>query len=341
MEYPKDKYEILIGDDCTDKKISKSLNEFAKKHKIVKVTKRPNRRGFKAGNLNNMLKNSKGEIIVIFDSDFVPSVNFLKKTIPYFQDPKVGCVQTRMGYLNSDQNIVTKCASGLLMIFHNFAIPFCNLGGISFFCGSGGAIRKTALGEVGNWDENNITEDCELTVSLIEKGYSNIYLTDEVSSGEVPFTLKGFIKQQMRWAYGTTTTFLCHLKSLILHENLKIHQKLILIFAGFGYVLCPIIIALTISGILHMFIVPARPPVLMDFFHMIFSFVVLSGFLFAGFYSFKKEKKLKMFPSYIFGTLTVGSLISATNTYALMKAFFGRKMNAWNNTPKLGNLKSV
>ena len=342
MKYPKNRYEIIIGNDCTDKSISKSIEKFAEKHSgMVKVTRRPNRKGFKAGNLNNMLKYSKGEVIVIFDSDFVPPENFLERTIPYFEDQKVGCVQTRMGYLNPEQNIVTKCASGLLMIFHNFAIPLYNITGISFFCGSGGAIRKSILKKVGNWDEDNITEDCEFSVRLIEHGYKNIYLHGEVASGEVPFTLKGFVKQQMRWAYGTTSTFITHMKSLMTSNKLEIHQKLLLLFTGFGYMMCPIIIAFTASGIVHAFLVPFRPPVWVDLFNMVFSFIILSGFMFIGFLSLKQENKTKMYPSYLLGMLTVGTLISVTNTYALLRFLFRKGMKSWNKTPKLGNLNIV
>jgi len=342
MDYPKDKYEIIIGDDCTDKKISKLIENFAMKNEgMVKITKRPNRIGFKAGNLNNMLKSSIGEIIAVFDSDFTPHKDFLKKTVPYFEDKKVGCVQTRMGYLNSGQNIVSKCASGLLMIYHNFAIPLFNKGGFSFFCGSGGVIKKSILKKVGGWDETNITEDCEFSLRLIENGYKNIYLHEEVASGEVPFTIKGFINQQMRWAYGTTSTFINHMSSLMSSKGLKFHQKSLLLFAGFGYIMCPIIIAFTASGILHAFLVPSRPATWFDLFNMVSSFTFLSGFMFVGFISLKKENKLKMYPSYLFGMLTVGTIISTTNTYALFKSFFKKNMKSWNNTPKLGNLKSV
>ncbi len=340
MDYPKEKYEIIIGDDCTDKKISNSIHEFADKHPdMIKVTTRPNRKGYKAGNLNNMMKYSKGEIFVVFDADFVAPKNFLRKTVPYFEDPKVGCVQTRMGFLNPGQNIITKCASGLLMIFHHFAIPLFNMGGFSLFCGSGGLIRRSALEEVGGWKEDNITEDCEFSVSILERGYKNIYLPNQVSSGEVPFTLKGFVKQQMRWSYGTTSTFINHFKSIMSTGHLKPHQKLLLLFCGFGYVMCPIIIAFTASGLVHTFLVPPRPPQWMDLIHISSSFIILSGFMFIGFLSLIKEKKAIMFPSYVFGMLTVGTLVSATNSYALFKSLFKKSMKSWNNTPKLGNIK--
>lgn len=342
MKYLKDRYEIIIGDDCTDKNISESIENFARKHPdMVKITRRPNRKGYKAGNLNNMLKYSRGEIIVIFDSDFIPPTDFLKKTIPHFENPKVACVQTRMGYLNPKQNIVTRYASSLLMMFHNFIIPLYNLVGLSFFCGSGAAIKKDILKEIGSWDENNITEDCEFSIRIIEHGYKNIYLHDEVSFGEVPFTLKGFINQQMRWGYGTNTTFINHLKSLMGHKKLGIHQKILLLLTIIGYVICPILIVFTASGVVRSILEPSRAITYLDIFNTLFSFLVLSGFIFVGFFSLKKENKIEMFPSFIFGVLTVGILILITNSYALLKALFKKNMKTWNNTPKLGNLSSV
>ena len=342
MKYPKDKYEIIIGDDCTDKTISKSIEKFAKRYPdMVKVTKRSNRKGFKAGNLNNMLKYSKGEIIVVFDSDFVPSLNFLKKTVPYFKDPKVACVQTRMGYLNPKQNIITKYASVLLMIYHNFIIPLYNLTGLSFFSGSGAAIRKKVLKKVGYWDEDNITEDCEFSIRLFEHGYKNIYLHDEVSYGEVPFTIKAFIKQQMRWACGTVATFFSHLKSLMGDKKLGIHHKMLFLLTLLGYIICPILFAFTSSGIVRSILEPSRPIILFDIFTMVSSFLILSGFIFVGFFSLKRENRIDMFPSFVFGIFTVGILILITNSYALFKVLFKKNVNVWNNTPKLGNLKSV
>jgi cellulose synthase/poly-beta-1,6-N-acetylglucosamine synthase-like glycosyltransferase len=81
MDYPEDRFEIIIGDDSNDPKVSKLIDDFAKKHKKVKVVRRGTNFGFKAGNLNNMLKYSKGDIIVVFDSDFIPKKDFLKNTL--------------------------------------------------------------------------------------------------------------------------------------------------------------------------------------------------------------------------------------------------------------------
>src|SRR3989338_5918095 len=87
FDYPKDRYEILIGDDSNDPEVSGKLKEFAGDNPRVRIIKRPSNIGFKPGNLNSMLKHSKGEFLVIFDSDFVPQADFLKKIMhPFMMD---------------------------------------------------------------------------------------------------------------------------------------------------------------------------------------------------------------------------------------------------------------
>ena len=143
FNYPKDKYEIIVADDSNDGVTSKLLKTFGNK---IKLIKRRSREGFKAGALNNAMKYSNGEIIVIFDSDFTPHKNFLKRIIsPFLYDEKISIVQSRMGFLNSDYNIVTKFASTVLMIFHHFICSFNDMIGTPFFCGTHGAIRRKAL----------------------------------------------------------------------------------------------------------------------------------------------------------------------------------------------------
>src|SRR5690606_6802294 len=111
IDYPKDKLEIQVLDDSTDEsfeKTAKHIQDLQKTGIDIKQLTRTNREGFKAGALKEGLKTAKGEFIAIFDADFLPKSNWLKNTIPYFKDPKIGVVQTRWSHLNRDYSILTR-----------------------------------------------------------------------------------------------------------------------------------------------------------------------------------------------------------------------------------------
>ncbi|HEY9486988.1 MAG TPA: glycosyltransferase, partial [Chryseosolibacter sp.] len=111
IDYPREKLEIQILDDSTDETsgiIYQKLEWLQRLELDIVHIRRKKRTGYKAGALQEALKTAKGEFIVIFDSDFIPEENFLKKTIPYFQDPQVGVVQTRWGHINKDYSLITR-----------------------------------------------------------------------------------------------------------------------------------------------------------------------------------------------------------------------------------------
>src|SRR5690554_6504061 len=112
LDYPKDKYEIQVLDDSTDETvevIAKKVEEVKAKYGVdIKHIHRTNRVGYKAGALDDALPQSKGEFIAIFDVDFLPDVDFLQKTIPQFEDEKVGVVQTRWGHINKNYSLLTE-----------------------------------------------------------------------------------------------------------------------------------------------------------------------------------------------------------------------------------------
>src|SRR3989338_1767283 len=138
FDYPKDKYEILIGDDSDNPEVSRKLKEFANGNELVKVIKRDSNAGYKPGNLNNMLKHSKGEILVIFDSDFVPDNDFLPRIVkPFMKDRKIAGVQARWKLINANQNMISALGATIVSTYHHIAIPFTfNKRGIVFLCGS-------------------------------------------------------------------------------------------------------------------------------------------------------------------------------------------------------------
>jgi cellulose synthase/poly-beta-1,6-N-acetylglucosamine synthase-like glycosyltransferase len=339
FDYPKNKFEIIFADDSRDV-TKKVIDNFVKKHpNKVRVFRRNTREGFKSGALNNVLKHSKGDIIVIFDSDFVPSRKFLKGIVkPFFEDDKIAIVQSRMGYINHNQNFITKLASTFLMIYHNFYCPMSGKMGITFFCGTHGAIRKDVLLEAGGWNERNITEDAELSIKIFKKGYKSVYLPNLKVKGELPFTFEAFVRQQMRWTYGMTRTFIDNAKSIWFGNRFSLSQKALMTYLTFGGLIFPFVVVMTIAGLLGMITGTPHPITLEELLNTFKNFAITSGFFIISFIALKRENKLSLYKSSFFSTLTVGIVLSIFNAVALLRAIFNRPM-IWYRTPKFGSIR--
>ena len=229
FDYPKNKYDIIIGDDSSDKTISKKIDVFAKKHKdIVKVTRRGSNIGYKPGNLNHMLKYTRGEYIVIFDSDFLPEKDFLRRLIaPFIHDSDLSAVQARWITKNYSQNLVSIVGGTIPLLTHYLGLPFLNLiNGNSFIGGSAEAIKKSELIKMGGWQNGSLTEDIEYSLRLTKAGKKILYLETLHCKCEAPFTLPDLGKQQMRWAYGVITAIKEHFFGIVKNKKLSFNNKL-------------------------------------------------------------------------------------------------------------------
>ena len=339
MDYPRNKMEIIIGDDSTDPKVSKKLKAFARKHNNVKVTKRETNEGYKPGNLNHMLKYSNGDIIVIFDSDFVPPRNFLKKIVkPFLEDERVACVQAKWDYMNIKQNKVSKFASAALMVYHNLLAPINNKLGVSLLFGSAEAVRKDVLIKLGGWKNWSMTEDVEFSLRALKEGYRIIYLSDIKAKSEVPFTLHGLAKQQKRWAYGNTKAFLQHAKWIIFSKKLNPAQKFFISFTLLGYISAPLLVFLMFLGFVIWFTGTPESINIMKFSVTTTQLIIInSGFLSAMLLSLGLNKKLHIAKSVVVASVTVGVFVAMSVFDGLMKAFFGKRMK-WFMIEKRGNL---
>lgn len=330
FDYPKDKYEIVVADDSNDGVTTKLLERFGDK---IKLVRRNFREGFKAGALNNAMKYSNGEIIVIFDSDFVPSKKFLKKIVsPFLQDENIAIVQSRMGFLNPDCNMITKFASTILMLFHHFICPFNDMIGTTFFCGTHGAIRRKALLEAGGWNEKSLTEDADLSIRILANGNKIKYLPYVKVSGEVPVTLDGFFKQQMRWSYGVTRAFIDNFK-IIWSRKFTFLKKSWLTICTLFHGWAPFVVLLLITGILGWFVAPPKPIEVQDVIRFFSILVLTGGFFTAGLLSLYEEKRLHEWKSFIPAVFTLGLIYSTIIFIAFIKAISGKKM-VWFRTPK-------
>lgn len=335
--YPRSKYEIIIGDDSTDPEVSKLIDTFSRKSKgRITVTRRGSNKGFKAGNLNYMLKRSKGEIIVIFDSDFIPPKNFLRRIVEPFADERTAAVQAKWTYLNMTQSKTSKFASTILMVYHNLLAKLNNMAGVPLLFGSGQAIRKKVLVKLGGWQEGSVTEDVEFSIRLLTKGHKTAYLNNLTVAGEVPFNSKSLRIQQRKWAYGNMKTFIEHRKAIIFGKFSKI-QKLLILATLTGYIPSFFLVAFMFFGVLAFFTgTPAAVDVIQFTTDITKNFLLASGFTFAGVVALAKERRLRNVFIVFLTALTVGILVSLSVANGIIRALRGKAMY-WTMIPKVGN----
>ncbi|GAB5408011.1 MAG: glycosyltransferase [Balneolaceae bacterium] len=206
IEYPHDKLEIQVIDDSNDETIE-IVDQCVEKWKLkgidIKVVRRDNREGFKAGALRDATPFSKGDFLAIFDADFRPKPNFLYNTIPYFQDDNVGVVQGRWGHINRDYSMLTKSQSIFLDMFFMIEQKARSLAGYFLrFNGSGGVWRKKCIEDAGGWSAKTLCEDLDLCIRAQLKGWKIIYDITVEAPAEVPVNILDFKAQQYRWIKG-------------------------------------------------------------------------------------------------------------------------------------------
>ncbi len=202
LKYEKGKIKYYLGDDSTNPEMISELYRFCKKHGIVHV-RRGTREGFKAGNVNNVLKISKEEYVAIFDYDeYVTDTNFLIDLIPYFNDKKLAYVQTEKSYIKGKTLF-----SDSIALFDAFFFKFIQqaraLNNTAIFAGSCGIVKKSALDAVGGFPQYMI-EDTFFSFESDMHGYNSIYVPKVYAIGKPLTTFTQLAKQQWRYNYGDT-----------------------------------------------------------------------------------------------------------------------------------------
>ena len=340
FDYPKDKYEIILGDDINKLEISKKMQEFANEHDLVKVIKRKSNEGYKPGNLNNMLNHSKGDILVIFDSDFTPPENFIIRIIqPFMKDKNIAGVQARWKLVNSNQNMITALGAAIVSTCHHITIPFMyNRRKITFLCGSAEAVRKDVLIKLGGWESGNLTEDIEFSLRLLERGYKIKYLDDLECDSEVPYTLKDLYKQQMRWAYGVIYSWKEHFRDIAESKHLNFIDKFYMqgIFCS-GYLISVLLAGIFITGTLS-FITHAPAPIEWGrfFYELIRNVVLTSGLILASIVALKRANKARLTLPMIASSFSYGLVVTYYVNVGIFKALVKTPME-WYMLNKQGN----
>src|SRR6186713_2217155 len=211
IDYPREKLQIQILDDSTDETcdIAKlAVQRHSSRGFDISYHHRTDRTGFKAGALEAGLKTATGEFVAIFDADFVPPSDFLRRTVPYFTvNEKLAVVQARWGHLNHDYSALTRIQAILLDGHFVLEHGARNRSGCFFnFNGTSGVWRKTAIADGGGWQHDTLTEDLDLSYRTQLRGWKFMFLPDLVTPAEVPVEMNAFKSQQHRWAKGSIQT---------------------------------------------------------------------------------------------------------------------------------------
>ena len=221
MDYPADRVDVWLLDDGSTLQKRNATNILeaqaaTARHEQLQLLcaelgahylTRDRNEHAKAGNLNNGMKASKGELIAVFDADHAPARDFLRETVGYFdEDPRLFLVQTPHFFLNPDpieRNLQTfdKMPSENEM-FYGIIQRGLDKWNAAFFCGSAAVLRRKALEETDGFSGISITEDCETAIALHSRGWNSIYVDKPLIAGLQPATFASFIGQRSRWAQG-------------------------------------------------------------------------------------------------------------------------------------------
>ncbi|MGE4558779.1 MAG: cellulose synthase family protein [Desulfobulbus sp.] len=229
MDYPRDRFEVQVLDDSTDETTElcrKKAEEYRGLGLDIEVIHRTDRSGYKAGALAAGLLRAKGDFVAIFDADFLPNPQFLKTTLPYFQNERVGVVQTRWTHLNDNYSLFTKLQA--LQLNVHFTVEQMGRKAAHHFLqfnGTAGIWRKKAIENAGGWKADTLTEDLDLSFRAQLRHWEIVYLENVEAPAELPAEMNGIKSQQFRWMKGGAENAR-RLIPLVLKSNLDWGTKL-------------------------------------------------------------------------------------------------------------------
>lgn len=284
LDYPAERLEIQVLDDSTDETaaIAAAAVQAARQRGVdIRHIRRGNRDGYKAGALRDGLAQARGEFFAIFDADFLPPKDFLRRTIPQFTDSKLAFVQARWGHVNRDFSFLTLLQS--LAIDAHFMVEQLarSTAGYCFnFNGTAGVWRRQAILDAGGWRADTLTEDLDLSYRAFLKGWKATYLSELQAPAELPVSFNAFRRQQHRWARGSLE---CARRLLpqVWASNFRLRVKLAATFHLTGYgvhlllfaysLLYPLVILLsrglpgleTLFGLAYVFVLTSLAPTLL------------------------------------------------------------------------------
>ena len=221
VDYPN--FEVLVmdnntKDDAVWMPVKEDCERLGERFRFFHLENWP---GYKAGAINHALEQTAddAEIIALIDSDYVLSPDWLKCMVPYFDNPKVGFIQSPQDYRDRHQSTFKEFSYWEYAGFFNIGMVQRNEYNAIIQHGTMTMIRKSALIEVGRWSEWCICEDSELGIRLYEAGYDSVYVKDSFGRGLMPDTFSGYMTQRFRWVYGAMQIIKAHWRSFLPNNN--------------------------------------------------------------------------------------------------------------------------
>ncbi len=342
IDYPKDKLEIQVLDDSTDETVKTTASQIQKLKQsgldIVHIC-RANRQGFKAGALKEGLEIAKGEFVAIFDADFLPEPDWLKRTIPHFKDAEIGVVQTRWGHINRNYSILTKIqAFALDAHFTLEQVGRNSKGHFINFNGTAGVWRKECIIDAGNWEGDTLTEDLDLSYRAQLKNWKFKYLENVHTPAELPVVISAARSQQFRWNKGGAENFRKMLWKVLGSKNISAKTKM----HGVLHLLnSTMFLNVLIVGILSipMLYIKNEYAHLKPYFYVMSFFVISTVIFFVCYWSMYRRtygSGLKNFVQYVILFFTFFSIamgFSLHNSIAVLEGHIGKR-SEFVRTPK-------
>ncbi len=345
MDWPGDKLEIQVLDDSNDETlvaVHRKVEELRERGIDISQVCRPDRQGFKAGALAFGLRGSettppaRGEFVAIFDADFLPTKDFLRRTIPKLvAEPDLAVVQARWEHLNRDHSLLTRVQA--LFLDAHFAVEHearQRAGHFLNFNGTAGVWRRSAIEQAGGWSHDTLTEDLDLSFRAQMKGLRFSYLHDLGVPSELPVEMNAFKGQQHRWAKGAIETSLKLLPALWCNKSLSLATRL----EGSFHLTCNL--AYPVMGLVTLLALPValalrhrgeEIPAYLDLYLLGLGILPILVYFLAGQLRVGQGlvKSLLLLPF----SIALGAGLCINNSRAVLEALF-RQKSAFVRTPK-------
>ena len=332
LDYPPDRLSIQVLDDSTDEtaRLAQARVAYYREQGLnIVYLPRKDRSGFKAGALAHGLTTAPGDFIAVFDADFVPPRDFLRRVMPYFAEPKVGMVQARWGHLNAKHSSLTR-AQALTLDGHFIVEQTARsrAGLLMNFNGSAGVWRRECIQDAGGWQADTVAEDLDLSYRAQLAGWQLRYLPDVVAPAELPPLLMAFKRQQFRWAKGSIQC-LRKLGGRLLASSLSPWRKLQGLLHLSGYLLHPLMLALVLLGLPLIFV--CDPGTLPLGALGVAGFAPVIVFALSQWDAYPDWwQRFAYFPVLVL----LGGGVALNNTWAVIEALVGRNPTLFLRTPK-------
>jgi cellulose synthase/poly-beta-1,6-N-acetylglucosamine synthase-like glycosyltransferase len=338
FDYPRELMEVQVLDDSTDetRQVARACVErYQALGFPITYHFRENREGYKAGALAAGLKSATGEFVAIFDADFIPSPDFLRRLLPYLRDPKIGMAQARWTYLNRNYSALTEIEA--ILLDGHFVVEHgarSRSGNFFNFNGTAGIWRRIAIEQAGGWEHDTLTEDTDLSYRAQLCGWKFLYLPEIECASELPVEMNAFKAQQARWAKGLMQTAKKILPR-VLRSSQPFHIKAESVFHLTANISYPLMVLLSTMLL---------PAMIVRFYQGWFQMIVIDLPLFlastCSISSFYVVSQRELYPKtwkrtflYMPFVMAVGIGISVRNARAVLEAIFGVK-SEFTRTPK-------